>query len=104
MTGLEPRERSSEPLSTLEQAMHHLMDPVSGSHSRNKRVAGIIDLHVDDLFMTSDDGFHERVIVPLRRDFKVGSEDKNDIMCVGQRIRWHKDGYIRVDQVCVLMD
>ena len=35
--------------------------------------------------------FLERVVQALRRDFQVGSEDKNDIMFVGQRIRWTKD-------------
>ena len=43
------------------------------------------------------------VVEGLRRDFKVGSEDKNDIMFVGQRIQWidyESPGkrYIQVDQ------
>ena len=51
-------------------------------------MAGIVCLHVDDLFMAGDKLFHERVLGGLRKDFQVGSEDKNDIMFVGQRIRW----------------
>eukprot|EP00435_Cladocopium_sp_Y103_P076258 s26_g85.t1 len=46
--------------------------------------------------------FEDKVLTSLRKDFKVGSEDKNDVMFVGQRIKWKthdKYGpYISVDQ------
>ena len=56
--------------------------------------------------MAGNAEFHRRVVEGLRRDFQVGSEDKNDIMFVRQRIRWTFDGkpgpYIRVDQdLCI---
>ena len=41
--------------------------------------------------MAGDAEFLERVVKAIRKDFQVGSEDKNDIMFVGQRIRWTKD-------------
>ena len=57
-----------------------MVDPVTGSPSLNKKVIGVICLHVEDLFRAGDDEFHRRVVDGLRRDFQVGSEDKNDIM------------------------
>ena len=46
--------------------------------------------------------FESKVLSSLRKNFAVGSEDKNDIMFVGQRIRWKTHGkygsYISVDQ------
>ena len=38
--------------------------------------------------MAGDKVFADKVLANVRKDFKVGSEDKNDIMFVGQRIRW----------------
>ena len=32
--------------------------------------------------------FEQKVLSHLRKNFAVGSEDKNDIMFVGQRIKW----------------
>ena len=59
-------------------------------------------LHVHDLFMAGDKVFESKVLSSLRKNFAVGSEDKNDIMFVGQRIKWkthEKYGsYISVDQ------
>ena len=103
-------------MQTLDDAVEYLMDPVTGSNCQGRKVAGIVCLHVDDLFMAGNSFFQERVMGSLRKDFQVGSEDKNDIMFVGQRIRWigkdasasatkntkvsaHVDkSYIRVDQ------
>ena len=82
-------------LATLEKAMEHLVDPVTGSPSLNRKVIGVLCLHVDDLFMSGNDEFHRRVVEGLRHDFQVGSEDKNDILFVGQRIRWILDGKTR---------
>ena len=46
--------------------------------------------------------FESKVLSSLRKNFAVGSEDKNDIMLVGQRTKWKthdKYGpYISVDQ------
>ena len=98
-------ERSLDP-KDLERAMDYLLDPIYGSPSHGKIVVGVLCLHVDDLFMAGNKEFHHRVIEALKRDFQVGSEDINDIMFVGQRIRWSNKGqtgaYIRVDQdLCI---
>ena len=87
----------------LEAALELLLDPITGSHARNKQVDGVLTIYVDDVFFTGNDRFHKTVIESLRRDFQVGSEDLNDVMFVGQRIRWiDKDkpgkAHIRVDQ------
>ena len=46
--------------------------------------------------------FKKLVIDGLRRDFQVGSEDINDAMFVGKRVRWmdwyEVGAHIRVDQ------
>ena len=63
-------------LKTLEKAMEHLVDPVTGSPPLNRQVIGVLCLHVDDLFMAGNAEFHQRVVEGLRRDFQVGSEDK----------------------------
>ena len=68
--------------------MEHLLDPFHGSNCEGRRVSGFICLHVDDLFMAGDKNFENVVLKGLRKDFSVGSEDKNDVMFVGQRIRW----------------
>ena len=61
-----------------------------------------IRLHADDLFMAGDKVFESKVWSSLRKNFAVGSEDKNDIMFVGQRIKWKTQAkyghYISVDQ------
>jgi hypothetical protein len=38
--------------------------------------------------MVGDLAFGERVLAKLRKDYAIGSEDKNDIIFVGQHIRW----------------
>ena len=53
------------------------MDPVSGNNAKNRQVHGALSLHVDDLLMTGD-VFEKEIMGRLRKDFQVGSEDKND--------------------------
>ena len=78
------------------------MDPAARNNAQGRRPHGFICLHVDDLFMAGDKVFESKVLSSLRKNFAVGSEDKNDIMFVGQRIKWKthdKYGpYISVDQ------
>ena len=87
---------------TIEQALQHLMDPVARNNAQGRKAHGFVCLHVDDLFMAGDQEFEQRVMSRIRKDFQVGSEDKNDVMFVGQRIRWrhHETSrhYISVDQ------
>jgi len=78
------------------------MDPVARNNAQGRRPHGFICLHVDDLFMAGDKVFESKVLSSLRKNCAVGSEGKNDIMFVGQRIKWkthEKYGhYISVDQ------
>ena len=78
------------------------MDPVARSNAKGRRTHGFTCLHVDDLFMAGDKVLESKVLSSLRNNFAAGSEDKNDIMFVGQRIKWkthEKYGsYISVDQ------
>ena len=66
------------------------------------RMAGIINLFVDDLFGTGGTEMEQRVLARLRSDFQVGSEDWNDVTFTGQRIRRKKEfqtgSYIAVSQ------
>ena len=57
-------------------------------NAKNRQVHGALSLHVDDLLMTGDDVFEKEIMGRLRKDFQVGSEDKNDCLFVGQRIQW----------------
>ena len=87
----------------LEGALDMLLDPIYGSAATDKKVEGVLCIHVDDAFMTGTDFFKTKVVEALRRDFKVGSEDVNDVAFVGQRIRWidrenPSKRHIRVDQ------
>ena len=86
----------------IDGALELLLDPITGSPARGKEVEGLVTIHVDDAFMTGTPYFVKKVIESLRRDFKVGSEDTNDIAFVGQRVRWinkgKKDARIQVDQ------
>ena len=54
-------------------------------------MAGITNFFVDDLVGTGGSEMEQRVFVRLRKDFQVGSEDWNDVLFTGQRIRWMKD-------------
>ena len=83
--------------------MDYLTDPVAGSPSINKNNIGVICLHVDDLFCTGTDIFRRQVLDGIRETFQAGSEDKNDVLFVGQRVRWktysnNPKGCLEVDQ------
>ena len=86
----------------VQDAIDMLLDPVAQNNAQGRRPHGFICLHVDDLFMAGDKVFADKVLANIRKDFNVGSEDKNDIMFVGQRIKWKthdKQGpYISCDQ------
>ena len=40
------------PLSTMDESLEYLLDPVTGSPAHGKKVHGAVALHVDDLFFT----------------------------------------------------
>ena len=52
---------------------------------------GSFNLFVDDLFGTGGKEMEQRVLARLSKDFQVGSEDWNDVIFTGQRIRCTKD-------------
>ena len=92
----------SDGLTTLEAALEYLMDPIARNNADGREVHGFVCLHVDDLYLAGDKHFESTILANKRKDFSVGSEDKDDIMFVGQRIKWKthdKHGpYISVDQ------
>ena len=94
------RNSSSVNLEAIQAAIDLLHDPITGSPAANKTVVGCVCLHVDDLFMTGNAEFHSRVVAPLRQSFAIGSEDKNSIEFVGQRIRWIDKG-TKTQHICV---
>ena len=57
----------------------------------------MVCLHVDDLFLTGNETFLKRVLESLRKDYKFGSEDTDDIMFTGQRVKWQGRSVV-VDQ------
>ena len=56
--------------------------------AKGKTVDGVITIYVDDCFFSGNKTMHDKVINQLRKDFEVGSEDLNDVMFVGQRVKW----------------
>ena len=64
---------------------------------------GVICLHVDDTFCTGTITFRNTILGGIRKTFQVGSEDVNDVLFVGQRVRWapkgsNPNGCLVVDQ------
>ena len=71
-------------------ACDKILEPIEGSPATGKSMAGIINLFVDDLFGTGGTEMEQRVLARLRKDIQVGSEDWNDVLFTGQRIRLMK--------------
>ena len=106
-TTLPDVKHKSSSIDTIASAIDYLTDPVNGSPSVGRSTSGVVCLHVDDLFMTGDSEFQRRVYQRLIKEYDIGSEDKNDVEFVGQRVRWvtpkpgspgPKEPYISVDQ------
>jgi hypothetical protein len=76
----------------IQGALDLMLDPVYGSPAKGRTVEGVVTIHVDDALMTGTSNFVKHVVEGLRRDFKVGSEDKNDVAFVGQRVKWVDKG------------
>ena len=73
----------------VQDAIDMLLDPVAQNNAQGRRPHGFICLHVDDLFMAGDKVFADKVLASIRKDFNVGSEEKNDIMFV-EEIKFDK--------------
>ena len=74
----------------LEHALELLMNASVRNNSKGRKAEGFICLHVDDLYMAGSPEFQKPVLSKILKDFNVGSEDKNDLMFVGQRMKWEK--------------
>ena len=81
----------------VEEYMEKLLAPDSGSLAEGKSVLGVICLHVDDLFMTGSKEFYSLIGDALRKEYQIGSEDRNDVVFTGQRVSW-KSKTVVVDQ------
>ena len=77
--------------------LEYLLDPVTGSPAKGRRAIGVVALHVDDLFMTGTAEFEKLVLQQIRKDYQIGSEDKDDVVFTGQRVRW-QGAVLTVDQ------
>ncbi len=77
--------------------LQHLTDPIWGSPAKGREVLGAVCLHVDDLFLTGNQAFCKGVLEALRKDYKFGSEDQDDLVFTGQRVRWQGNTVV-VDQ------
>ena len=78
----------------FEAALEYLLDPVTGSAANNRKVLGVLCLHVDDLLFAGSSEMHKEVIDRLRKEFKVGSGDKDDVIFTRQRIRWRENSLL----------
>jgi hypothetical protein len=85
-----------------DELLEYFIDPIAGSNCKGRKVVALINLHVDDLFITCSDDMRERIIGAIRKEYTIGHEDTNDIEFTGQRVVWKKEGgkkqFIRVSQ------
>ena len=91
-TQRKPLKRSGERVTDVtvdDNILEYLLDPVTGSPARGRSAIGVVSLHVDDLFMTGTPEFEKLALQKIRKDYQIGSEDKDDIVFTGQRVRWH---------------
>ena len=72
-------------------AFEKVLDPIEGSPATGKSLARIIILFVGGLLGTGGTEMEQRVPARLGKDFQVGSEDWNEVLFTGQRLRWKKD-------------
>jgi hypothetical protein len=83
-------------MDNMDSLLEHFLDPISGSPANHKEVLGLVVLHVDDLFLAGSHEFERQVVNRIKKDYKIGSEDVDDITFTGQRVRWN-DNCITVD-------
>merc|ERR1711953_211796 len=100
---VERKLRQSTGDNALDEALELLLDPVTGSPAHGREVVGILLIHVDDSFFTGTPEFMKFLVHEIGKEYKIGSEDWNDIMFCGQRTKWvydehGKKSHIDVDQ------
>ena len=88
--------------SEMEAAFEKTVDSTIGSPAVGKSVARFVSLLVDDLFGTGGNEIEQRVLTRLRKECQADSEDWNDVVFAGQRLRRTQDSqngsYIEVSQ------
>ena len=73
----------------VDAAFEKMLDPIAESPATgNSWQQSLIFLY---FFGTGGSEMEQRVIVTLRKDFQVDSEEWNDVTFTGQRVRWTKD-------------
>ena len=87
----------------VDELLEHFVDPVHGSNSKGRLSVGCLSLHVDDLIITGSPKFLSWFLESIKKHFRVGHEDRNDLMFTGQRVKWIFDEkgnkkYISIDQ------
>ena len=70
----------------LDRSLEYLLDPITGSPSRNREVIGNVCLRVDDLFITGNKIFLDWFTTELKKHFKFGSLEWDDVVFCGQRV------------------
>ena len=48
----------------------------------------MVSIHVDDAYIVGTTDFLKEFIGKIRKDYQIGSEDWNDVLFVGQRVKW----------------
>ena len=95
--------RQSTGDSALDEALELLLYQITGSPAHGREVVGILLIHVDDSFFTGTPELMTYLVKETGKEYKIGSEDWNDVMFCGQRSkllfneRLEKD-HIDVDQ------
>ena len=81
----------------LEETLDYLLDPVTGSKAKGRKVTGIVLLHVDDLLVFGTEAFRKELGLRVRKEYQIGSQVDNEAMFCGQRLRWQGD-VLLIDQ------
>ena len=55
----------------LDEALEHLLDPITGSKGKGMIVLGILTIHVDDVYLTGGAKFRDRVVGGLHKDYMI---------------------------------
>ena len=69
-------------------------------HKSNQKFAGFLVIHVDDFLVAGNEEFYEKVILPLKQKFQIGTEEEGDFTYVGWNIKQSSDNNtVSVDQI-----
>ena len=87
----------------VDQLFEDFLDPINGNPSKSRKSIGILSLHIDDLIISGIPQFLKCFLEKIKKHFIIGYEDINDLIFIGQRVRWIFDKdkrkkYISIDQ------